>query len=80
MCDVYVAFICHYCEAVTLLVTFSGKLIEDGVPVFPSMVPKPAGELLRVSKVFWGQSKNEIKVGGSPFQTVKLGVNFRGLK
>ena len=34
----------------------------------------------RVSKVFWGQSKNEINFGGTPFQPVKLGANFRGLK
>ena len=34
----------------------------------------------RVSKVFWGQSKNEIKFGGTLFQLVKLGANFGGLK
>ena len=33
-----------------------------------------------VSKVFWGQSKNEIKFGGTLFQLVKLGANFGGLK
>jgi len=33
-----------------------------------------------VSKVFWGQSKSEIKVGGTHFQQVKLGANFGGLK
>ena len=36
--------------------------------------------LIRESKVFWGQSKNEIKFGGCCFQPVKLGANFGGLK
>ena len=39
-----------------------------------------AQKTLWLSKVFWGQPKNEIKFGGCRFQPVKLGANFRGLK
>ena len=53
----------------------------------PRHISKQEDEILndfrlpvRESKVFWGQSKNEIKFGGTLFQLVKLGANFGGLK